>query len=326
MDNKEGLISVIIPVYKVEDYLDCCLESVVNQTYQDLEIILVDDGSPDRSPEMCDGWAKKDSRIKVIHKQNGGLSDARNVGIAAARGQYISFIDSDDWIADEMLERLVISIKEQSSDIACCAVQIVDENGAPLRLLTQPVNCVLDTESAEKALMDESLLKQPVWYRLYKHTIIRSIPFAVGRQHEDVFWSYQAIGAANRVSIIDYIGYFYRQRKGSIMETYTIKRLDVIEAVEKRYRYIADHFPALGNKARCSILGYCIYQGQMSLKHLPHEEQKEAFIYLETIKKRYPLKHSYYAQYKLTHRIWFDLARVSLKAACKVKNWLAVGM
>ena len=103
---KHSLISVIVPIYKVQDYLKECIESIINQTYSDIEVILVDDGSPDRCPQMCDEWAKRDSRIRVVHKKNGGLSSARNAGLDVAKGEYISFVDSDDFVEETMLEEL----------------------------------------------------------------------------------------------------------------------------------------------------------------------------------------------------------------------------
>ena len=114
MEGNQSLISVIVPVYKVEQYLDKCVESIVNQTYRNLEIILVDDGSPDNCPAMCDGWAKRDYRIKVIHKANGGLSDARNAGVAVASGEFIGFVDSDDWVAQDYIEYLLSLLQELS--------------------------------------------------------------------------------------------------------------------------------------------------------------------------------------------------------------------
>ena len=116
------LISVIIPIYNVEAYLDECVQSILSQTHKQLEIILVDDGSPDGCPAMCDAWAEKDSRIRVIHKENGGLSDARNVGIDAATGDYIAFVDSDDWIVPEMYEKMLAALKKENADICACNI------------------------------------------------------------------------------------------------------------------------------------------------------------------------------------------------------------
>lgn len=320
------LITVIVPVYKVEPYLDRCVQSIVDQTCSNLEIILVDDGSPDNCPAMCDAWAEKDSRIRVIHKANGGLSDARNAGLALAAGEYISFIDSDDWIAPEMLEKLLDALQRDDSDIAACTVQMVWEDDTPSELLTVQRSCVLDREEAQRALLRETLLKQPVWYKLYRRETIKSIPFEVGKYHEDVYWSYQAVGNARHVSLIDDIGYYYFQRSGSIMgESYSLRRLDAIEAYERRCRYLKEHFPALEREARLSVIGNCIYHGQMALKYLPASEREQAMRYLNEVKDRYPIKHAEYAKRKITHRLWLDLARVSLPFTCRLKNLLGVG-
>ncbi len=323
---EKDCISIIVPVYNVEPYLDRCVQSIVNQTYRNLEIILVDDGSPDRCPQMCDAWAEKDLRIKVIHKENGGLSDARNAGMNAATGEYIGFVDSDDWIAPEMVERLKAAMEADRSDIAACTVEMVWEDGSPGRLLTVRENCVLDRLEAQEALLDESMLKQPVWYKLYRKEMIQDIHFELGKTHEDVFWSYQAVGNAKRVSVIDYIGYYYWQRGDSIMgEGYSLKRLDAMEAYEKRYQYLAEKFPELEIKARRAIVAACIYHGQMALIHLSKREREQAFQYLESVINQYSIKRSEYSELKITHRLWLDIAQVSLKTACRVKNALGVG-
>lgn len=116
----ERLISVIVPVYKVENYLNQCLESIVKQTYSNLEILLVDDGSPDRCPEICDEWARREKRVRAIHKRNGGLSDARNAGLALAQGELVMFVDSDDWIAPEMAEKMLEAMEREEADMVIC--------------------------------------------------------------------------------------------------------------------------------------------------------------------------------------------------------------
>ena len=220
------LISVIVPVYRVEAYLDKCISSIVNQTYTNLEIILVDDGSPDNCPAICDAWAARDCRIKVIHKANGGLSDARNAGMKVAGGELMGFVDSDDWISSDMYQRLYENMLEHDSDIAACGVEMVWENDTPSRMLTKSGCNVLEAQEAMQASIEESWLKQPVWYKLYKTDMIQDISFPVGKHHEDVFWSYQAIGRARRVSVFDHPCYFYLQRSGSIMGTgYSMKRV-----------------------------------------------------------------------------------------------------
>ena len=122
MKEKNDVISVIVPIYKVEEFLDECIQSIVDQTYQNLQIILVDDGSPDRCGEMCEDWARKDKRIEVIHKKNGGLSDARNVGLAEATGEFITFVDSDDWIEPQMYEIMVTTLIAEDADLVACGI------------------------------------------------------------------------------------------------------------------------------------------------------------------------------------------------------------
>ncbi len=323
----KDLISVIVPIYKVEPYLDRCLQSIVDQTYQNMEILLVDDGSPDNCPAMCDGWAKRDSRVRVIHKANGGLSDARNVGMAAATGEYMSFIDSDDWIEPEMLERLLWAMKKDQSDIAACTVNMVWEDDSPPRLMTVQENCILNREEAQRALLRETLLKQPVWYKLYKTDLIMAIPFEVGKYHEDVFWSYQVIGLAARVSVIDYLGYNYFQRSGSIMgERYSVKRLDAVVASEQRYKYLKREFPSMEREAKLAVVSKCIYHGQMAMKYLPEPERNQVLASLCDVVKRHRLNYRDYVGVRASHCVWYYLSGISLRSTCALKNLLGVGL
>ena len=324
---KSERISVIIPVYNVERYLDRCVQSVAAQTYKELELILVDDGSTDNCPSLCDAWAGKDSRIKVIHKRNGGLSDARNAGLAVASGDYIAFVDSDDWIAPEMLERLLLALHQDKSDIAACAVRMVWEDDRPDRMLTVRTNRVLSRREAQKALLDEKLLKHPVWYKLYKKEVIRDIPFEKGKYHEDVFWTYQVIGKAGRVSLIDYVGYYYTQRSASIMgEAYSLKRLDAIEAHERWCGYIEEKFPKLASQARASLWEKCIYHGQMILRFLPQSEQKDAFAKLNRVIRKHDLNGADFSARPWKRKIWLAMAKRSLQVTCRIRNAARIGI
>ena len=163
---KQPLISVIIPIYKVENYLNRCVESIVNQTYQNLEIILVDDGSTDKCPQMCHEWEKKDNRIKVIHKENGGLSDARNAGLHSATGEVISFIDSDDWINLKAFEGMLKSMQKDGSDIVSCGVKWVKGSGELLRIASAEEHEILNTHDAMQELLHDGKLKQHVWNKI----------------------------------------------------------------------------------------------------------------------------------------------------------------
>lgn len=324
---KEPLISVIVPVYKVEKYLNRCIKSIVEQTYGNLEIILVDDGSPDHCPAMCDAWAERDSRIKVIHKGNGGLSDARNAGMKAANGELIGFVDSDDWIAQDMYQCLYETMRADNSDIAACGVKMVWEDGLPSQMLTKNGSCVLDCEEAMKALIEESWLKQPVWYKLYKTELIQNIPFPVGKYHEDAFWSYQAIGAAKRVSVVNYVGYYYLQRGGSIMdEKYSLKRLDAIEAMEQRQNYLESNFPDLAVNAKCNLWFLCMYHGQKILQNLLTEEKTIAIQYINSVLKRYSFSAAELKELGQKQKFWIRIAKISLITACQIRNILKIGL
>jgi glycosyltransferase involved in cell wall biosynthesis len=317
------LISVIVPVYKVQQYLDRCVQSIVSQSYSCLEIILVDDGSPDCCGDICDNWAARDSRIKVIHKKNGGLSDARNAGMAVAAGELIGFVDSDDWISSEMYRLLYENMLENGSDIAACGVEMVWEDGTPSRMLTAPGCYNLSAQEAMQAIIEESLLKQPVWYKLYKTSVICDIPFATGKCHEDVFWSYQAIGAANRVSVMDAPCYYYTQRKGSIMdEGFSLKRLDALDAKYQRLKYIERNFPVHKELAERELFMFCLWAEQMNYRYLSGAERKRCENKIRHIwsqVKRVPAQTP-------KEWVWMMLARLSLSGTARFRTMLGVGM
>lgn len=320
-------ISVIVPVYKVEAYLDRCVQSIADQIFRNLEIILVDDGSPDNCPAMCDAWAEKDNRVKVIHKKNGGLSDARNAGMAIATGELMGFVDSDDWIAPDMYQHLHDLLDADGSDIAACGVEMVWEDGTPSRMLTKSGCCVLNREEAMSAIIEESWLKQPVWYKLYKTALIRDIPFPVGKYHEDVFWSYQAVCRAQTVSVSDKVGYHYRQRSGSIMgEGYSLKRLDAVEAKKQRMCFVCKHFPSLEPLAQIDLLFTCMYHGQLAIKHLEKPERKQALAILEEAARQCPMPQgNEYRRKSSKHKFWIRLAKRNLVLACRVRGMLGIG-
>ena len=323
---ENNLISVIIPIYNVETLLDRCIKSVVEQTYSNLEIILVDDGSSDNCYYICNQWAKKDSRIKIIHKLNGGLSDARNVGLDASKGELIGFVDADDWIAPEMFERLYNFIINNNVDIAACNVEMIWENKCQsVTMFTQQKNYVLDKVEAQKALLNESYLKHPVWNKLYKKSIIKDIKFPVGKYHEDVFWSYRVIANANYVGIIDYTGYYYWQRKDSIMgEKYSIKRLDAIEAKFERQQYINDNFPQLFNYALDDLYFTCLYHGQLAIKNLNKKDKQKVLEYIKNVILKYPFKNINFKHIKITHYFWMLMSNICFEFTCEIRNFFKI--
>ena len=222
------MVSVIVPVYKVERYLDKCVESILNQTYKNLEIILIDDGSPDKCGEMCEIWAKKDRRIKVIHKENGGLSDARNAGIEICSGRYVGFVDSDDYIEDEMYEKLLIAITKENADISTCLSIDEYEGEEAGKLLKSDEYVVLDSQEALNDLMiNNDYLRHATWNKLYKRELFDSIKFPVGRIYEDAAIMYRLLDNIKSIVCVNSELHHYIQRKDSIIHaTYKRKSVD----------------------------------------------------------------------------------------------------
>ena len=215
-------ISVIIPVYRVERYLDACVSSVLAQTFGDFEIILVDDGSPDGCPALCDAWARKDPRIRVIHRENGGLSAARNTGIEAAKGQFLTFVDSDDLLEPDTLRRAWEAQRQYSADLVVYNLVYVDENNRPLASPDFTVfrDEVLDEAEVWRryfALEERKLYYVAAWNKLYRAELFRELRYAEGKRYEDQFLMPQLLAQCGRIACLAYPGYRYVQRGGSIM-------------------------------------------------------------------------------------------------------------
>lgn len=241
------LISIIIPIYKVEEYLDECIISVVNQTHKNLEIILVDDGSPDNCPAMCDDWAKKDERIRVIHKLNGGLSDARNAGINIASGEYIAFVDSDDYIKPDMMEKLYTAICQENADIAACGI-LSCEGGK--ETVWGCHNVVGISEQILKMLYNETSYPVSAFNKLYLRSCWKELRFPVGKTCEDAFTTYQLIHNSKRIAMIPEALYCYRIRPGSIMtSSFSLKKMDEEEAWQCNYKFVELNYPKLKKAA-----------------------------------------------------------------------------
>lgn len=251
------LISVIIPIYKVEEFLDCCIRSIVDQTYSKLEIILVDDGSPDACPSKCDEWAQKDNRIRVIHKKNGGLSDARNAGMSIATGAYISFVDSDDWIAPDFYEKLYQSIVENNAQIAASGIVLAYSDYLQYDQSIYDRQ-VFSTEDALKTLINGRGFYAVAWNKLYQKSLFDGIEYPIGKLHEDEFVTYKLIGKATRLVLCQKALYYYRQREGSIMQEWSIRHLDALDAFFERNKFLADNYPKLYVGDKVTLLMTCV--------------------------------------------------------------------
>lgn len=200
---QRDLISIIVPVYNMEQYLDRCVASILHQTYTDLEIILVDDGSSDSSPSMCDEYARQDSRIKVIHKRNGGLSDARNAGLSVATGSYIGYVDSDDWIEPNMYERMYKACIQNDAQIAVCKYKAVFKDRTIDKGSDETV--VLSREELLNIYIFEHkkyVIYNSVWSKLFKRELVEDMLFPVGRNSEDIIYTTKAFCRVSKQFIL----------------------------------------------------------------------------------------------------------------------------
>ena len=231
------LISVIVPVYAVEQYLDRCVRSIINQSYNNLEIILVDDGSPDNCPAMCDSYIAIDSRVKVVHQKNGGLSAARNSGIDIAAGKYISFVDSDDFLYPDMYKNMIEAVENFSADLCVCGIEAIYEGECRGKLGEVTIeNKVYNNEDFFQLINK--------WYfvttvnKLYKRDTFSDLRFPEGKIHEDEFTIHRIVEKCPTIVTITDVGYAYVQRANSIMNaTVSIKHLDLIYALIDRYEF-----------------------------------------------------------------------------------------
>lgn len=234
----KNLVSVIVPVFNVEKYLENCVESIVKQSYLNIEVILVDDGSTDCSGAKCDELAEKDTRIKVIHKSNGGLSDARNRAIDEARGEYLYFVDSDDYISLDSIEYLLKKLKDSDSDIAIggmLTTSKLDENVIKKETYT----LFLNNKEAVRELFYGSYYTTSASAKLYKASLFNEIRYPYGKLNEDLFTTYKLLNRAEKVVCSDKTVYYYYHRPGSIMNSaFNERKLDVVRALDQIERDI----------------------------------------------------------------------------------------
>lgn len=326
MEKENRLITVIVPIFNVEKYLDRCVQSIVDQTYRNLEIILVDDGSPDNCPAMCDAWAAKDSRIKVIHKENGGAGLARNVALETARGQVISFLDSDDYIAPRMYEHL-IGLMSGDVDIAECELLETESDNASL---DGPEDAEILTCAAEEAMahhIQDRFFRQTPPNKLYRRSAVGQIRFPVGNRIDDEFFTYQVIANCRKLVHSDRRMYAYRQQPGSVMHrAFALSRLQAVDAKCRRLELIEDKFPELMPQARTNLWYTCLYQGQMALLHLDEADLETAFEKLTSALKRYPLTASDKKRMPAKQRLWSVMSGLSFQNVCKLRNYLRIGI
>lgn len=258
---KNPLISVIVPVYRVETYLSKCVESILNQTYTNLEIWLVDDGSPDKCGEICDEYAKKDSCIKVIHKQNGGLSDARNVAIDVATGEWITFIDSDDYVSPDYVETLLMAVLKNGAQIGIGQLTEFYEGCEPVIEQSEYKELAFDAQKGVERMFYQELFDTAAWCKIYHRSLFADgIRYPRGILYEDLPTTYRLMLKAEKVVFCHRKIYYYLLRKTSIEgQAFSVEKLNsalyIIDDIQKHNQELQ----GLERAVRCRMLSFCLH-------------------------------------------------------------------
>lgn len=246
-------ISIVVPIYRVEPYLRKCLDSIVNQTYQNLEIILVDDGSPDNCGEICNEYAARDQRVKVIHQENGGVSSARNAGLAAATGDWLGWVDPDDWVELDMYEYLLEKAMAWQVDVAVCGrMEVYQDHQVSMGWERETI---LSREEAIGYLLEDGLLRNYLWDKLWRREIFRDIVFPVGRTFEDVAITYRLLEKTDKVVCLPKCKYFYLQRGDGIVRSVALgDPVNYYVAAKERYSYLKDQYPQFRGRMEMDLV------------------------------------------------------------------------
>lgn len=285
--SKRPNISVIVPVYNVEKYLIRCVNSILNQEYHDFELILVDDGSPDQSPQICDNLKLRDSRIQVVHKENGGLSDARNAGLKVARGDYIAFVDSDDVVSKHYLSILYNALSNSECDIAVCSFAKFSKEISYEPIVEEKPEIVSGYEMLNRIYSEdhmEYLQTVVAWNKLYRKSLFDNIHFPKGMIHEDEATTYRLYFKAEKVALVQSKLYFYYQNNEGIMKRkFNVNRLDYLLALRDRYNfYMENGLDGLATKTASLLYTYTV-----DYASLDKQAVEEYSIFMRELRKIY---------------------------------------
>ncbi len=280
------LISVIVPIYNVEDYLKQCINSLLKQTYTNLEILLIDDGSMDSSSEICDEYSVKDKRIKVFHQKNKGLSGARNTGIENMRGRYVTFVDSDDYVSEDYIKELYRILQETEADISCVSgnkffgekifSNIEEKNGEKLKTYNR--------KEAFKQMLYRKDVNSYAWGKLFKNEMFNDVRFPEGLLFEDVRTIYKLYDKAEKIAICTKRLYYYRQRQGSIVNSgFTPAKMQQVTASEEIVTFVKDKYPEL----TAAAISKCFIAAVDVFRRIPQDGYFKEKEYLKKIIKKY---------------------------------------
>lgn len=316
---KKELISVIVPVYKVEKYLDRCVASIVNQTYHNLEIILVDDGSPDRCGEMCDVWAQKDDRIRVIHKPNGGLSDARNAGIEQAQGRFLGFVDSDDYITSDMYEYLYAH--RVNGGICSCGYIEVDESARKNKKEDKkhfPIANEYDFSGGVRLYLHDEIgqgfyrrsltLGSYAWNKLYDRSVFNNVRFPKGQNYEDVFIILALLHNAKSFKTLSECKYYYVQREDSITHVSGKVAIDILKARKRQLSLVKKYKLESELIVMAEMLVVkAYYDVYKTILRLPESKRREYLALIEECKKVVHSEAFAMLPFSFKRRFWWKI-------------------
>jgi len=271
----EALVSIIVPIYNVERYLDNCIRSAAEQTYKNLEILLLDDGSRDGSAAICDGWQEKDSRIRVIHKKNEGVAATRNLGLREAKGDFVAFLDSDDQYSLDFIASLMEAMTDDV-DIVVSHTQVMKPDMSRTIFAFADGSGKIGPEEAVRRLVKLTGMYNCLWDKLYRRRVLEDIHFPDGKIYEDCARSYQIIGKARAVAYAEKAMYYYRPREGSITwQPYGKRNLELIEQWLDRYRDIRRDWPSIAADANMAYLAELVIAWRSTAKYARQQQAEE---------------------------------------------------
>ena len=315
------LVSVIVPVYNVEQYLEKCIDSIINQTYKNLEIILIDDGSTDSSGKICDRYAARDKRIKVIHQENGGLAVVRNIGVSAASGEYIMFVDSDDYIDTEIVQFLYEQSKKYCADISICGFKYADKNGKVWdgEPVTIDEGIVSKRDFWEHFYSDTRIFYVTLWAKLFRRSVWKNISLPAGKLHEDEFAVYHLIENADAIAVSKKPMYYYVQSDSSIIRTkFTVKNLDAAEAMLLRCGFFTGKKEFDLAEKSLTMAMYNITRGLELLKEPSGSDKERIHVLQKDFRMRY--RKLLFKNINLLSKIKCGIFAISGKLFMKLKR------
>ena len=316
------IISIIVPVYNVEKYLKTCLDSVIKQTVKDIEILVIDDGSTDTGGRICDSYSEVDPRIRVFHKENGGLSSARNFGLALAKGDFIGFVDSDDYIEEDMYETLLTLIKKYDADMAMCGLYDMFD-GKPRKVFQKKEEIVAGKAEAIKMVMEAEIVSVTAVNKLYDRKLFDTVRYPEGKTAEDAFVILDLLEQCDKVAITTEQKYYYIHRGSSITtERFSKKNLDAIEAYEKNYQLIREKHPELLNEAKMRLCwSYFYVLDRLILDESgEHEDLKEDVTHYLKENMRFILENKRFTKSRKMAALLLLLGNTPYKKCVQLQN------